>query len=95
MDFESPDDIDSKPRKIPLPRQAITPQTSHRNFIHDPDPDSDVDVQNDTKSEAEEMEGGTSDSDYYDPTLDNQDRYFYVLSNVRQSLFQYICRFIV
>lgn len=78
MDFESPDDIESKPRKIPPSRPPVAPQTNHRNFMNDPDPDpdSDVDVQNDTKSEVEEMEGGSSDSDYYDPTLDNQDRYF-------------------
>ncbi|XP_077288850.1 uncharacterized protein LOC143913120 [Arctopsyche grandis] len=73
LDFESPDDIESRPRKIPVSRPTGISHPSHRTVVREPEPESDVDIQNDTKSETEEMEGGSSDSDYYDPTLDNQD----------------------
>lgn len=75
LDFESPDDIESRPRKIPASRPTGISHASQRSVVREPEPDSDVDIQNDTKSETEEMEGGSSDSDYYDPTLDNQDRF--------------------
>lgn len=67
MDFESPDDIDNKQRKVPPPR----PPQVQRNF-----PQEIESPYIDSKSDNEEGTGGvSSDSDYYDPAFDNHDRY--------------------